>query len=232
MELSSIHRTTFSNEYQNITAHHFPKLARFLLLVSLLSGLLGRQSPQPNDLMQAAPTTYPPPTLPGATEQVSAGLLRDAETYASMFGVSVEEALNRLSMQDDIGTLNARLAEAEAETFAGRWIQHEPEYRIYVLFTEDGEETISQYVEGEVFEEYLVVQTAELNLLSLEENRQAAMQILEQVGIAASSAIDVKKNQVNLYTQLSPAQVEVILKDANLQIPPRTVVIQMSISIP
>ena len=37
----------------------------------------------------------------------------------------------------------------EKDTFAGLWIQHQPEHRFVVLVTHDGEETIRPYIEGE-----------------------------------------------------------------------------------
>ena len=47
---------------------------------------------------------------------------------------------------DAISTLQKRLQIGEADTFAGLWVEHEPQYRVVVAFTHDGQETIGKYV--------------------------------------------------------------------------------------
>ena len=50
-------------------------------------------------------------------------------TMRKDFGVDVEEAICRLSLQDEIGELGAELAANERDTFAGLRIQHQPDFR-------------------------------------------------------------------------------------------------------
>jgi hypothetical protein len=58
----------------------------------------------------------------------------DAKTYAKDFGVSVEEADRRLDLQDDVGSLGAKLEKNEPDTFAGLESRHKPDYHVVVYF--------------------------------------------------------------------------------------------------
>jgi hypothetical protein len=71
---------------------------------------------------------------------------QDAQEYVKRFGVSLEEAYYRLDLQEAIGKLGAELMVSEADSYAGMWIQHEPDYRVIVRFTERGEETLLPYL--------------------------------------------------------------------------------------
>lgn len=90
--------------------------------------------------------------------------------YARTYCVSVEEAERRMAIQlrdavgpktepgrpptppqDSIGAVNAALQEREAATFAGLWIQHQPEYRVVVAFTRDAAATLARYTKDPLF---------------------------------------------------------------------------------
>lgn len=67
-------------------------------------------------------------------------LLRDTRSYAADYGVSLEEAVRRLRSQGgaSLGGLETRLTEKERDTFAGLWIEHQPEHQYVVLFVGGG----------------------------------------------------------------------------------------------
>lgn len=140
---------------------------------------------------QKEPTMIAEPT-PGEALQT------DAAEYARQFGVSQEEALRRLSVQNEIGGLDAVLQQEQAETFAGLWIQHEPEYRVMAAFTRDGEQTIQPYLEGKPYAELVEVKTFPYSLRELESAQQQAIRIADDLGIPITSYIAVQENQVTL----------------------------------
>ncbi len=152
-----------------------------------------------------------------AAVEVSAALRRDAETMAGESGISVDEAINRLELQDLIGTLGAELERQEAETFAGLWIQHEPEYRIVVAFTRNGEETIQPYIENTPLAGLVKVRTAEVTCGELEAIQQEAHRLLDELGLAVASGIDIEENQVELYVT-DRSLFDATLQEANLQL--------------
>ena len=87
-------------------------------------------------------------------------LMQDAKMYASRFGVDLDEAIRRLKLQSEIGDLNAELAAKERDTFAGLWIQHQPEYRVIVRFTRNGGVTIRPYIENGPLADIIEIRTA------------------------------------------------------------------------
>ena len=79
---------------------------------------------------------------------VSPSLVEDARSYAEGYGVRLDEAVGRLVQQEAIGTLVDELEPDESATFGGLWIKHEPDSRMVVAFTRDGEKTIRPHLEG------------------------------------------------------------------------------------
>ena len=80
-------------------------------------------------------------TMPTATADEA--LTRDATAYSKVFGVSVEEAKNRIQLQGEIGALDAALESSESATFGGLWIDNGPTHKVIAAFTSDGDATIA-----------------------------------------------------------------------------------------
>lgn len=59
-------------------------------------------------------------------EDISPAQLMDARSYAQDFDVELGEAVVRLSGQGVIGRLGSEIQTLESDTYAGHWIQHEP----------------------------------------------------------------------------------------------------------
>jgi len=65
-------------------------------------------------------------------------LAEDSVQYAAQFGVSPDEALRRLTAQQDSVAATDAIAREFADRLAGISIEHQPEYRIVVLLTGAG----------------------------------------------------------------------------------------------
>ncbi|MCZ7380890.1 MAG: PLD nuclease N-terminal domain-containing protein [Candidatus Methanoperedens sp.] len=127
-------------------------------------------------------------------------LLYDAQVYASVTGVSIEEALRRFQLQDIAGKLDAELSKNETGTFAGLWIEHTPEFRVIVAFTRDGEEIIKPYLKQHAELANIVdVRTANVSLANLQTDQANASSSVSASGIPVQSEIDVSENNVKLY---------------------------------
>ncbi|NOK63379.1 MAG: hypothetical protein GFH27_549347n66 [Chloroflexi bacterium AL-W] len=122
----------------------------------------------------------------------------ETEQYAKDMNVSLGEAAYRLDLQTGIGKLNAELETNEADTFAGLWIEHEPEYHIVVQFTKNGEQTIRPYIENTALAEVVKVQTADITYQDLEATQLAILETFDKRGIVADSDIDVKTSRVQM----------------------------------
>lgn len=156
--------------------------------------------------------------------EVSNALRRDAETMAKQLGISVEEAIRRAMLQDPIGILGAELEQQEADTFAGLWIQHEPEYWVVVAFSRNGEETIRQYIENTPLSKLIQVRGAEATLAELQAMQEEVHWLLDELGLSVSSGINVQENCVELYVTDYPL-FDVTLQEAKVQLPDHVEVI-------
>lgn len=127
-------------------------------------------------------------------------LLYDAQVYASNNNVSTEEALRRFQLQDIAGKLGAELSMNETETLAGLWIEHKPKFKIVVLFTRDGEETIKPYLKQYTeLADIVEVRTANVSLANLQRDQADASSSANALGIRVQSDINVYNNSVELY---------------------------------
>lgn len=149
--------------------------------------------------------------------------LQDAQLFAEQRGIELSEALSRLQSQDDVGTLQVKLAEEQAETFAGLWIEHEPTYRIVVAFTRDGEETIQPYIENSPLADKVEVRSAEMSYVELKNLHNQATRLTNELGLPVSSSIDIQNNVVELYIT-DQARFDAALAEANATLPENVVV--------
>ena len=137
-------------------------------------------------------------TEPTTTPKIVSSLRPLAEEMAGVWGVSVEEAYERICAEDPIGTLQAELAEREAETFAGLWIENEPYYRVIVAFTRDGEKTLEPYLKNRSIPG-LEVRTARASLAKLETIQAQAMRELDKLDFEVHVFLFVQDNRVEVH---------------------------------
>jgi hypothetical protein len=149
---------------------------------------------------------------------VEDALARDAESYASEYNVDLEEALRRLQLQDLIGELNAELAAQEGDTFAGLWIEHTPEFRVWVRFTRDGEDTIRPYIADGPLAGIVEVRGASASLAQLEAAQAALSSVLSDLEVDVSHGLNVAENRVELFVA-DRAQFKCLLREAGIQLP-------------
>jgi streptogrisin C len=193
-------------------------LAVAFALAALVVGMLARAP-----LAQTSPDE-PAALPPGLNEDDP--LVQDARWYASDQGVGLEEAVRRLKLQDAIGELDAALTEKERATFAGLFIQHQPEFRVVARFTQGGAETIRPYVAGGPLEGIVEVQSASATLAELEVARERAADIVDGLGIQADSGTDVRDNRAELWVT-DRARLEAALQAAGVQLPEEVGVVEV-----
>jgi streptogrisin C len=87
--------------------------------------------------LAAAATAQPPAVVqPTASVQSSdEALAQDGADYAKRYGVTLDEAVQRLRAQGETVEATDRLEKRFAKRLAGMWIEHAPAYRIVVLLT-------------------------------------------------------------------------------------------------
>lgn len=112
-----------------------------------------------------------------------------AEMYAEHFGVTIDEAQHRLQLQNAFPGLESEIKKNELETFGGLWLEHEPEFKVIVAFTLNGENTITKYSDyiPEEIAPYIEVRTVEKSLVELLNDQEKLAQSVEAQGIKADS---------------------------------------------
>jgi len=161
-------------------------------------------------------TPTPDPTPDIVTEEEA--LQFDASLYAEDQDITIEEAIERLSLQSDVGKLDALLTENEKETFAGLWIQHEPYYAIIVAFTEGGQQTIHKYVAPGPLASAIEIRTFDTTLAELRGSQVSISDELQELGIRHASGINVFNNQVEIYV-LDIKAADEALNQAGIELP-------------
>lgn len=121
-------------------------------------------------------------------------------------------------MQDTIGDLEEQLVSNESDTFAGLWIQHEPEYKVVVNFTENGDSTIISYVNGSDLKDMVEVRAASNTLVALQQARTTAKANGNSVNTKTESDINVFENKVELFV-LDKANFESRLAEEGIVLP-------------
>ena len=154
-------------------------------------------------------------------------LNRDAKKYASEYEIDLESAIHRLTIQHLAGGLDAELSTQEYKTYAGLWIQHDPQFRIVVLFTQDGQETIQPYIDNEPLEYYVDLRIAKVPLLELVSAQETVLNTVDELGIPAEFGINVFENRVELYVTDS-IRLETLIKDTGIQLPDYVEIIKVN----
>ena len=170
--------------------------------------------------VQTTPTVIVLQRDADSLSDVSPEIVEDARDYAEAYGVSLDEAIGILAGQEAIGDLGYALQSSEIATFGGLWIQHEPDYRIVVAFTRDGEETIRSYLEGTSVTGIVEVRQVEKSLVELGRAREEAEAMVRELGFNFGSGLDIRNNMVQLHlTGAEIEELEVELKKAGLTLP-------------
>lgn len=132
----------------------------------------------------------------------------DAPSYANEFGVSLDEAARRLNLQSAAGELGAALEAEESATFGGLWIEHKPEFRVIVRFTDTASgERLASRIAGGPLAGLVDVRPARTPLAELEKQQKALRVAGNKAGVQFESDVDVRTNRMNVYT-LDPAALQ------------------------
>src|SRR5262245_30876362 len=105
-------------------------IAACLMILIVLSFVVVAQPADSTDQSQNSNPNqaYPAPGQPSPSEP-NPIVAEYAKTHAN----SYEEAYRRLEIQSQIPSVIGSIAQKEP-TYAGSWIQHEPEFRLFIAF--------------------------------------------------------------------------------------------------
>ncbi len=144
--------------------------------------------------------------------------VQDAAAFAESIGIPLGEAVQRLSFQDTIGDIQPALQGDFPDSYGGLWVEHQPDYRIVIALTKGDETTIQPYIEGQPWVEFVEVRQVETSLAKLLADQQATNQIISQLNVNVTTAVDVKNNRVELIVG-NPELLQADLETAGLTLP-------------
>ena len=168
-----------------------------------------------------------------AEATVSDGMAHDAQVYADIWEIDLDEAVRRLQLQTTIGEFGGVLKRNEADTYAGHWVKHgseADEFGVVVKFTGDGEQTIgeySQYVENGPLANMVEVRTAEVTMQALKDKSSDTLAVLNDLDTSFEMGINVKENRVDVFVaDLNRLQTR--MGTANVQLPSKVELVEVA----
>ena len=205
----------------------------------LLLGLLASCAPGAGSGGAAYPPPSPTPALPAlhavtprpatpvvpTADATQRAAHPDAPAYAETFGVSLDEAIYRMGLMDDIGPLSFTLPSTYPETFAGLWLEHEPAFKLVVAFTADAAATLARHVAGTPLEAISEARTLPISYQTLQATQLELMEQLQDVPGLNTSGIDVQTNTIVLGVD-DPAAFASALAAAGIELPAYVSVVQ------
>ena len=153
-------------------------------------------------------------------------LMLTAERYTDDFDVSFNEAMTRLLYGDEIRKLQKYFFEKYPDEFAGLWVQHEPEYRIYVRFTDVTRVHEDGRLAGSPVKEFLTIMKASVPLYQLISTQRQMYSILLNYDIQFESGINIAANRVEIYSASAEA-IDNVLQKRNISVPPYVQIVQV-----
>ncbi|PJL11189.1 hypothetical protein B9Y66_19305 [Stenotrophomonas maltophilia] len=120
-----------------------------------------------------------------------------AYTYSRVFNVSEAEAEYRSMKSISAAALEARIQASEPDTFGGLYIEHQPDFKIVVLFTKKPAETLAKYTQDPVFTGRVSAQSLEMLLAT---QAEAEAQLLAKK-VEFESGVDIKQSIVTFYVK-------------------------------
>lgn len=122
----------------------------------------------------------------------------DAQAYADSENVSLEEAVRRLGFQDSIGDIQPALMRDLADTFGGLWVQHQPDYAIFIALTDGDESAIQPYIQGKPWSDEVQVRQVMYTYEELRSDQQQASGIAKALDNNVTTTVDLRNNRVEL----------------------------------
>ena len=140
--------------------------------------------------------------------------------YAQAYGVSEEEAQRRLRMQseisEEVGRLRQRLETEERGNYADLWMEHSPQWGMFVGFKRDPEATLRRYTSHPLFTARQVL----FSLAELEAAQSDAFAQLRRLGIPAEGGAYVQDNEVRITAAIDQSEVDALVRSGRLRVAP------------
>ena len=154
-------------------------------------------------------------------------LSRATEEYARDIGISLSEAIHRLTLQNSIGELDVAFSQKEAASYGGLWIQHQPSFKVIVQMTSGNEQLPLQYLSKlQIPKDIVEVRSVKFTLSHLQALQDLSTQKLRISGVNVDTGINIFNNSVDINV-IDPQEVQVILSQKGILLPSEIVVLKV-----
>jgi streptogrisin C len=179
------------------------RMTGLLLLCAIFAVVVGSASA--NGLRDQSTAASPDPDPNAPTLTAEEALLDDAEEYAKLHGVSLEDARRQLDLQlNVIPQFETAVASGEASRFGGLAILNQPNYRVVVYLTSGRVADLARYISDDRLNGVVEVRHVARTYAQLKAAQIRALQLRSVVAFDAD--IDLRSNQVRLYVAAKGGQ--------------------------
>jgi len=141
-----------------------------------------------------------PLSAPLSTDPSTHSVIVDPATqYADFHEVSIEEAQTRLELQEEMRLLYAEIQ--NDPTFGGLWLEHHPNFKVVIQFTEEASLILDNYTTSEELQSVIDIRHVPNSLHELKESQSQLQGLVENFDAEAYIDIDITQNQVELYLE-------------------------------
>jgi len=120
--------------------------------------------------------------------------------YAEGLSLSYEEAKNRLIIQDEFTDLVAKIAEKDP-TFAGSWIEHEPEFRLSISFTTpNGQKKLRKYLQDIAWADLVTAEQSSFSIGEITSIQNHLHKVGSDNDLRFDSGFNQRERAIKLYT--------------------------------
>ncbi|MCE7979774.1 MAG: hypothetical protein DYG89_01165 [Caldilinea sp. CFX5] len=137
--------------------------------------------------------------------------------YAETFGLTYAEAQRRLELQVEMSLLESKVIAGEP-TYAGSWMEHQPEFGLVVGFASpDGEKLIQKYLVGISWADLVRIKQMPYTLDELFTITEQVRQVAFKTGIPFASGTNIPQAKVTFYTLYPEELRQQVEADASIQ---------------
>jgi hypothetical protein len=155
--------------------------------------------------------------------------MAEAQWYAEEYQLTLDQALYRMHQMELISSLNHQLLTEEGESFGGLWLIHEPELRLHIAFTENGEATAKHYINPDMHKDLrkiAVIEYAPISYQELLREHKAADSMLKSIGVDHDILLDVTTSS-NILLVLDSDELYATMKSTANELPSSVRVVEV-----
>ena len=146
--------------------------------------------------------------------------------YADEYNVSVDEAINRLRLQEDAGKLQAVLMNHFADDFGGAWIEHEPKFKVVIALISGNDMLVKPFFAGGPLNDIVEIVKVDTSYQELRTQQREASDNIHQLGVEFDAGIDIQGGWVEIFVASKIDLIQALQKN-KMTLPDRAKILEV-----